>query len=354
MPAHTFAHNFTSIRNPFLSQLAIDADRARGESQLDFSLQIALCSGLNIVRQVNDCEAAGDWTEVASAQFDVATEATIKKVGTNSIKLTSTVAATGYVQTLLIGASAVVEPDPSGIKGQDWRDTQFLGGWQHFATAAHFTTTGDLKVALVNYVDGSGEVLGTKINVPAPTIEDKWQRWEVDISAENRDRVVALRFYNNNADAAEDIYIDGIIRYLFSNGKGPVQGQCAFYPINGTGVITRGNIVQYIHGNSGVEVAAQAAADKVDTAGIAVIGGTGVAGGTVLACVQINGPVYARANEAITDGAIVEWATGHEIDANDTNSEKHGFGKLMNGGNAAIDEDVLIFITPTPTDTADA
>ena len=350
--ATAFAHNFTSVRNPFLSQLEFDGDRVRGQALGDFLLQVMLASGMNIEHQVNDCEAAGDWTEVASAQFDVATEATIKRVGTNSIKLTSTVAATGYVETRFIHASAVIDPDPSGVKGQDWNDTQFIGFWQHFATAGHFTTLGDLKFALVNYLDGSGEVVGTKISVPVPTIEDKWQRVNLDISAERRDRVVAIRFYNGNADAAENIYIDGITRYLFSNGKGPMWGPCQFYTIANAEVLARGDYVTLAEGNSNAEVTKQVAADKTNSIGVVVVGGTGVAGGTVKAAIQTHGPMFARANETITDGGIVEWATGQELDLNDTASEKHGLGKAIAAG--VIDEDSLIFISPTPIDTADA
>ena len=46
--ATAFAHNFTSVRNPFLSQLEFDSDRARGQAIGDFMLQIMLASGMNI------------------------------------------------------------------------------------------------------------------------------------------------------------------------------------------------------------------------------------------------------------------------------------------------------------------
>ena len=351
--ATAFAHNFTSVRNPFLSQLEFDTDRVRGQAIGDFLLQVMLASGMNIQHQVNDCEAAADWTESNSGTFDLTIEATIKRVGTNAIHLESTAACnnTQYVETRLIHASAVIDPDVSGIKGQDWNDTQFVGFWQHFATAGHFTTLGDLKFALVNYLDGTGEVVGTKINVPVPTIEDKWQRVELDIKAERRDRVVAIRFYCANADAGDDIYIDGITRYLFSSGKGPMLGPCQFYPIASGEVLVRGDYVTLAEDNSNVAVTKQVAADKTNSIGVVVVGGTGVAGGTVHAAIQTHGPIFARANETVTDGGIVEWATGQELDLNDTNSEKHGLGKAIAAG--VIDEDSLIFISPTPIDTAD-
>ena len=349
--ATAFAHNFTSVRNPFLSQLEFDSDRARGQAIGDFMLQIMLASGMNIQHQVNDCEAAADWTESTSGTFDLTIEATIKRVGTNAIHLESTAACNGtqYVETRLHHASAVIAPDASGIKGQDWNDTQFVGFYQHFATAGHFTTLGDLQFALVNYLDGSGEVVGTKINVPVPTVEDKWQRVELDIKAERRDRVVAIRFYCANADAGDDIYIDNITRYLFSSGKGPMMGPCQFYPIASGEVLVRGDYVTLAEGNSNAEVTKQVAADKVNSIGIVVVGGTGVAGGTVHAAIQTFGPAFARANETITTGLGIEWATGQELDLSDVTSELHSLGKALVAGVA--DEDSLVFIQPVNSDS---
>jgi len=206
-----------------------------GLDPFTFLRQVMLANGLNFIKQVNDCETAGDWTESEDTTWDVeASASTGKRVGTNALKLTATATCDGtqFVQTLFINGSKKLPISPSRNKAQqDWRDTRYLGFWLNNQSIGDFSTAGEMLVTIV--VDG---VEQTQVNVQALT-DDVFQWFEVDMVASGWDRhaVESLRFYANVA-SGEDIYIDDILRYEISYDRGPLYG-CAFPITSGTALI---------------------------------------------------------------------------------------------------------------------
>ena len=185
--------------------------------------QLMLVSGLNVIRQVNDCETDGDYTESDSGTWDIKTAAsTGKRVGSNAMKLSSTQACDGtqYVQTLFINGSKKLPESPNRNKAQqDWRDTRYMGFWVNNQTGGHFSSAGEALVTIVN--NGSEQ---TQVNVQALT-DSVFQWFEIDMEAQSwaRDKVESLRIYAN-VGIGEDIYIDDILRYEISYDRGPLYG----------------------------------------------------------------------------------------------------------------------------------
>lgn len=211
-----------------------DGDNSQGFFAAIQQLQRAV--GLNTIVQVNDCETSGHWTESDDGVFDYAVGATGNRVGTNCLKLTATAAtdASQYVQTILINESAYIGKGADGKRQMDWRDTDYIGFWKHAASSAHFGTAGELKFALVN----NGVVSALQSIDGTAGTEHHW--CQIDISSLSRDRVEAIRFYGNNANAAEDCYIDDIIRYKHQFHGGPLYG-CGF-PIKSGTTLTRNQL----------------------------------------------------------------------------------------------------------------
>lgn len=276
------------------------------EGLLNFVNEVRLAVGLNEAYLVNNCETVGDFTEDPANQLDVATDAANNKIGTNSIKLSSTVASAGKVQTTEIENSSVPGVRAKdGVAQMDWRNSDYVGFWFRGNGAAHFGAAGDLKFNIKN-----NGTWGTAVNVPAAT-NAVWQRVEIDISGFTRDRVEAIRFENNNADAAEDVQVDYIIRYKFGNGKGPVWGSTIKLPIKSAVTLALGNIAEFEPSTThrlDLESAAGA-----DTLGPVCIGGVGDANGTVYGVVQVDGLAYLRASAALDAGEGVEWAASHKV-----------------------------------------
>ena len=357
-PEGTVKSNFdidailTSPRNFIGSGFRSDPRTGRGNGQLELLLQIALLAGFNIIYHVHDTEASADWSESDSGTFDRSDDSGDTRVGTNAMLLTATLACdnTQFVNTVLINGSAVVQPDRDGNLISNWEDTQYVGFWIRAASAGDFGTAGELQFA-ITYKDPNTGLLAvsSKINVPAATVSVH-QRVELDLTtltdsagdAIGRDRVLGVRFYCNNANAGEAVLIEEVTRYLFGNGRGPVQGPCEMHPIASAATVTRGDIMSLEVGGSGTQCRAETAADQSNTRGVAVISGLGVANLSVFATVQTGGPVYLRANEAVTAELGVEWATGNEVDANDSADIGVVFGKAFEAAGAALDDFLVV------------
>lgn len=210
----------------------------------DFFESLMRNVGMNHIVQVNDCETSGDWSESDDGTFDYAVAATGKRVGTNCLKLTGTAACdnTQYVQTLYVDESEQQGSFIGDTKGLDWNDSKYLGFWLHTTSSGDFGTEGELKVALY-YEDGT---ISEKQDVPA-TVGTAHIWAQIDISDLERDNVAGLRFYCNNANTGEFVYIDDIIRYRVSYNGAPLYG--AYLPIkSGTTLANKDTITWSIDG----------------------------------------------------------------------------------------------------------
>lgn len=219
---------------------ALDDPQAVGNDLRAFLHIVMLAAGFNHTVQVNDCETSGDWTESDDGTFDYAVGATGVRVGTNCLALTATAACDNsqYVETDLINESAKC-PLHMGKRQMDWRDTRYLGFWVHNETNGNFGTAGEMQMAIVN----NGTV-SDKVNVQA-IVDSVHQYFEIDMESNSwtRDRVEKIRFYCNNANAGEDLYIDDIIRYDISYDRGPLYG-CAF-PIKSATALSDADSVRW-------------------------------------------------------------------------------------------------------------
>lgn len=294
----------------------VDRSTARGNGQRDW-FEDAMIGSTQVVYQVNDCEAAADFTESDNSTWDVTENATDARVGTNHVVMSTTAATdnTQYIETKVITGSALPIRKIGDETYDDWRDTDYVGFWMGAEAASDFDTAGEATFAIV-YLNADGvQTVGTKINIPA-ALNNVHQRVELDISGEgeNRKRVSSIRFFGNNSVTGQAIEIDAIIRYKHGNGKGPVWGKCIKLPIVSAVALTRGDIAQYdVATINGVSFNAEAAAG-VDTAGIVVVGGTGTAAGDVYATVQIDGIAYAEASGTVTTaGEGLIWGTADTV-----------------------------------------
>ena len=245
----------------------------------------ALILGLPFTVQVNDCQTAADWTESAGGVFDVTVDAS-GRVGTNAIKMSSKGALNGtqYLQTKLIDESKLpmAGPGSKGVNQTDWRDTRYLGFWVKNTSGGHFSTAGEMKVAIVN-----NGVESSQVNVQAivDTI-DQWFQIDMDGEGWTRDRVESLRFYGN-VSSGEDLFVNDIVRYQYAFDRGPMYG-CA-YPIKDGTTITQGEQVRWT-------------IDGLITSSTAQIADLG-------ACILYeNGVQVAPGGTLVGDGAHSKWA----------------------------------------------
>lgn len=137
-------------------------------------MQMAAGAGWNPVFLVNDLDNSSptdEWTESSSGTFDVSSSSVDNRVATNALTLTNTSDTSGdtdyYVETTYVDAGSEPEVDfVTGLKGMDWRDSNYVGFWLSAATASDYNTDGELKFAIVNYEAGENTVQ-TKHNVQA-------------------------------------------------------------------------------------------------------------------------------------------------------------------------------------------
>lgn len=306
-------------RSPFALERAFGMGDPNNKGLTDILNRLMLHSGMNTVIEVNDCETDGDWVEV-TAGFTQAVAATGNKVGTNCLSLQADGNKTGVYKTLFINESKLVPPNvPNQTQEMDWRDTDYLGFWTHAESADHFGTAGELQMSIDN--DGT---IQTYVNVPANQ-GTAHKFVEIDMTDWDRDKVRGLYIKDNNANASETTYIDRIMRYKFSNGKGPVLGQCMSYPITSGQTLTRGQIAKIVVGSTH-RIQVEAAA-SVLTLGPVVIGGTGNAAGTVWGTVQIGGLCYLEASAATVLGEGLEWAATHAVAGVSTGVDENSFAR---------------------------
>jgi len=206
----------------------------------DLLEKVMFATGLNHIVQVNDCETSGDWAESDDGTLDFAVGATGNRVGTNCLLLTETAACDNsqYVSTAHIDESTII----AGVHGKrqiDWSDTKYLGFWVHNEDNGDFSVAGEASVAIVS--DG---VLQTKMPIQA-IVDDVHQWFQVDMVAAGWDltKVEEIRFYANNANTGENLYIDDIIRYQIAYNDAPLYG-CSF-PIASASALTNGDNVSW-------------------------------------------------------------------------------------------------------------
>lgn len=313
-----------------------DQSSSRQQGLRDVLNQLQLSAGFNLIHPVNDCETVGEFTESTDGEFDVAAAGSGKE-GSNAIKMTATTADAGYVYTDDIYNSGPIPTDVNTDQHMDWRDSNYVGWWQKCDTG--FNTAGEMQFRIKNNGTWSAAQ-----NVAAGT-DSVWQRQEIDISSLDRDKVEEIRFDNNNDNAAEAVQVDAIIRYMHSNGKGPVLGPCMAFPIKSGVTIARGNICEFEAGTTR-RIDLEAAAG-VETLGPCVVGGTGNAQGTVWAVVQIGGLAYLRAGGTIVAGEGCIWGAAHTIIGATTGEDENNFAKALEGG--AVNVDLMCFIAKAVT-----
>lgn len=270
--------------------------------------EVRLSSGIGDEVLVNDCEAVADWTENDDGELDVAIDSTDYKVGTYSIKLTSTTAETGNVSTDYINAGNIAIVDPTSQRQQqNWNNSDFIILWATAADASgDFATAGDLTLNLQNYGNPTAgqAAWGTAVNVPAVTYDGTaiWRSLAIEITSFTRNKIEQIRFENNEPTSGQAINIDEIVRCKFTDGKGPLRAPCIPLPAKSAEAILQGNIVRY-------DVTTRRAINWVTAAaggdiGPCVIPGTGNASGTRMVWVANSG--IARMRTAASSGCAAD------------------------------------------------
>ncbi|HEA19650.1 hypothetical protein LCGC14_1625840 [marine sediment metagenome] len=293
---------------------------ASGYKQAVEELQRA--AGINHIVQINDCETQTDWTESDNGTFDRAVGNAGVKVGTNSLKLTATASTdnTQYVETVLINESTYVPKTADGERQMDWRDTDYIGFWQHAVQSAEYGTAGEMQFAIMN-----NGVLSDKTEITGNvTTSHAW--FQIDISGFSRDKVEAIRFYSNNTNTAEDFYADNIIRYKYALGGAPIFG--SYYYITSGTTLTEGNGVKW--GIAGLTVAS--ATEAVVDLGPAFLGGataTGTAARNVYAQLPGKFIFMMKASTTNTAGAGVQFAGATTVEDGDAGNFEHSFAKAL-------------------------
>ncbi len=237
--------NRPSVSLGLLKELGLPGMVNAKDSDLGFEKyleKLMFAKGVNHIVQINDCEDNGGYSESADGVFDLETfAATGKRVGTNCLLMQCVTACDNsqYIQLLNIDESQPIIKN-FGHKQMDWSDTRYMGFWIHNASdAGSFSEDGELQVAIV-----SNGVLQTKVEIAGVT--DAIHQWvQIDMQAQGWDltKVEALRFYSNNPNTTETIYIDDILRYQISYNDAPLYG-CAF-PVKSGTTITNGNNVRW-------------------------------------------------------------------------------------------------------------
>jgi hypothetical protein len=292
--------------------------------------ELQQCVGINHIVQVNDCETSGDWTESDNGTFDYAVGTAGVRVGTNCLKLTATASTDNsqYVQTVIINESTAVPRTPDGKLQMDWRDTDYIGFWMHAVQSAEYGTAGEMQFAITN--DGT---LSSKTELTGNTATcHHWM--QIDISSFDRDKVENIRFYSNNTNAAEDCYIDNIIRYKYQFGGAPLFG-CYYYITSGT-TLTENQGVKW--GIDGLTV--QSATEAVVDLGLARLGAstaTGTAARNVYA--QLPGKFIFMCNTSgsTTAGEGLQASGAATFEDVDAGSEEHSVAKGLEASGEAGD-----------------
>jgi len=206
----------------------------------DLLEKVMFATGLNHIIQVNDCETSADWSESDNGTLDYAVGVTGKRVGTNCLLLTETAACDNsqYVSTAHIDESTIIS-SKFGKRQVDWSDTKYLGFWVYNEDNGDYSVAGEASIAIV-----SNGVLQTKMPIQA-IVDDVHQWFQVDMVAAGWDltKVEEIRFYANNANTGENLYIDDIIRYQIAYNDAPLYG-CSF-PIKSAEVLTNGDNVRW-------------------------------------------------------------------------------------------------------------
>lgn len=314
-------------------------DATSGQGLGDLIEQIQRSAGYNPVYQVNDCDDADQlanngWSESDSGTFDVDDTSADNRIATNALLLTGTAATDGtqYAECTYIDGSARPSKDATGI---DWRDSNYIGWWMSAEGASEYDTAGELQFAIVNNTGGTN-VVQTKHDVPA-AVNAVHRMVEIDISDDDRDRVTSIRFYSNNSATGQAVEIDAMIRYKFGNGKGPAIGNIAILPIASGQTLSRGDICQLnVVGTTGPNVQIEGGAD-INTLGVVVTGGTGVANGSVYAAVQTSGFAYLEANAGTVAGEVGIWQSASLIEGGATGEDEDGFCKIWEAAGGQYD-----------------
>lgn len=317
-------------------------------------MQLAAGSGWNPIYSVNDLDNSSpldEWTESDSGTFDVSSAAADNRVATNALQLTGTAATDGtqYVETRYIDGGSLPQIDfITGHRGMDWRDSNYVGFWLSAAALNDYNADGELQFAIVNRESGS-DVVQTKHDVQA-AVNAIHQRVEIDISDDNRDNVVAVRFYSNNLATGEAVELDSMIRYRLGNGKGPAVGQTIILPVVDGQTVTKGDIVSIEVADpfAGMAVQPESAVNQVNDIGVACGTGTGTSNGSVTVPVQVSGLCYLRANAATVAGEGLIWQSddatyGHLVEGVATGAEEYSFARCYEAAGAQYD-DILCWI----------
>ncbi len=306
-------------------------------------------AGINHIVQVFDCESITGITESDSGTFDVAAAgAAGKRVGTNALKLVNTAATDGtqYIRIANIDESAAI-PAYFGMKQMDWRDTRYLGFWNHTANSGDYNVAGDMKICL----EYDGGQISTKQNVPA-TVSTVHQWAEFKLSgflvaaggaAIPLDKIEAVRFYSTNADVADYVQYDDIIRYYISVDGYPYYG-CGF-PIKSATTLVQGN-----SGKWTIDGLITGAADAPTLGPLFLPDGDSVLGtakrdkwGMFPGSIRIG---FARANAATTAGDLLQWVSGTTqallTDVTTTATEK-GYAIALEAAGAQYDDIMVVF-----------
>ena len=305
---------------------------------------LAFGAGVNHIIQVFDCESVSGVTESDSGTFDIAAAAAAgKRVGTNCMKLVATAACDGtqYVDVTYINES---EPCPlvSGLKKMDWSDTAYLGWWNNTANSGDFGTAGEMKVAIVY---GGGEV-SDSVDIPATVgtvhqwVEFAYSDFGTDVQW---DKVEAIRFYCDNANAAEYVQYDDIIRYEISYNRAPFYG--GDFPIKSGTTLVQGNSVKWT-----IDGLITGAADAPTLGAVWLPDGDSVLGTDkrdkwgYIPGVRIG---LTRANTTTTAGDMFEWVSGTYsalvADVTTTTTGK-GYGMSLEAAGAQYDDIMCLYM----------
>jgi hypothetical protein len=328
-----------------LEDIGVPALQNSQESDLSFSSflrKLMVAAGINHNVQVNDCETAADWVESDNGTFDKACAATGKRVGTNCLSLTNTAATDGtqYIETLLINESAYAQKDPVGLSGNrqaNWNDSKYLGFWVHAESGGDFGTAGEAKVALI--YDG-GQV-STKVNIQA-TVGTVHQFQSIALSEFGipLDKIEKIRFYGDNLNAAEVLYIDDIQRYEIEYNGAPYYG--AAFPIKASTTLANGDSAKWTIDGLIKSVSSAAVTDLgpvlLDDASVTGDGARSKWG--MIPGVTIG---IARANAATTPGDMLQWVSNGVYTDVTTTATGKGSMIALEAAGAQYDDIMVLF-----------
>lgn len=305
-------------------------DTVNSQGFLQALEELQRLAGANVIVQVNDCETSGDWSESDNGTFDYAVGASGNRVGTNALTLTGTAATDGtqYVETLLINESAYAPMGPNQKRQMDWTDTNYIGFYLNAVGSANYGTAGEMTIALVN--DGTVSA-HQNIAVCAGT-EDKWS--QVDISSLTRDKVEAIRFYSNNSNTGEAIYVDEIIRYKYQFNGGPAYG--AALPIVSGTTLTENHWAKWSI-NGALASSSAAAVTDIGPCWLGQSSATGTAARSVWAWFPGRYFFLTGCNAATVAGEGLEWAANGLCAGVSNGVEEKGWAKGLEAASEQYD-----------------